>query len=179
MSRRQILSPLELYKLFLYWSLCENNTFMWFWTLTQWQLMDRCASVDPLGFHNFSVAQDSVKCVYDDSKADKEGEKLSEKNLYANPFSLKECWWTAMGLYCALNCAQLSKSEKLFLAAGTKSGAAATRYQEQLMGMVHSKKDIVKNHIRLEKTNAYGLRKGSATSATSGTTAPPPISSVA
>ena len=41
--------------------------------------MGRYASIDPLGFHNFAVAQDSIKCKYDDSKADKDGEKLSEK----------------------------------------------------------------------------------------------------
>lgn len=41
--------------------------------------MARCASVDPLGFHNFSLGQDSLIVKYDDSKADKDGERLSEK----------------------------------------------------------------------------------------------------
>ena len=169
----------ELYRLFLRWSVEESNIFMWFWTLSQWSCMARCALIDPLSFHNFDVAQDSIKCKYDDSKADKEGEKLSVKNIYANPTNFKECWWTAMGIYCALHCEQLSKSERLFLAKGTKEGSAATRYQEQLVGLVQRKKDIVKHHIRMDHVNAYGVRKGSATHATSGTTAPPPISSIA
>jgi len=46
--------------------------------------MARCASVDPLGFHNFSLGQDSIIVKYDDSKSDKDGERLSEKNVYAN-----------------------------------------------------------------------------------------------
>ena len=46
--------------------------------------MARCASVDPLGFHNFSLSQDSIIVKYDDSKVDKDGERLSEKNMYAN-----------------------------------------------------------------------------------------------
>ena len=106
--------PIELLCLILTWSLEEGNIFMWFWTLCQWNCMARCASIDPLGFHNFAVAQDSIKCKYDDSKADKDGEKLSEKNIYANPFDLCRCWWTAMGLYCALNVETLSKGEKFF-----------------------------------------------------------------
>ena len=44
-------------------------------------------SIDPLGFHNFSVGMDSVKCKYDDSKADKKGERVSPKNIYANPLN--------------------------------------------------------------------------------------------
>ena len=56
---------------------------------------------------------------------------------------------------------------------------AASRYQEQLMGLVASNKEAVSNHIRIDHMNAYGLRKGSATMAVSGTTSPPPISSIA
>ena len=52
----------ELYRLFLRWSVEESNIFMWFWTLSQWSCMARCASIDPLSFHNFDVAQDSIKC---------------------------------------------------------------------------------------------------------------------
>ena len=41
--------------------------------------MVRCASVDPLGFHNFTLEQDSIIIKYDDSKGDKDGEKLLQK----------------------------------------------------------------------------------------------------
>jgi hypothetical protein len=79
--------PLQLYQLMLVWAIESNNIFVWFWTLSQWACMARCASIDPLGFHNFRVSgQGSLGCKYDDQKADKSGERLSEKNIYANPF---------------------------------------------------------------------------------------------
>jgi len=71
--------PVSLYQLILQWSIEANNTFLWFWTLSQWACMARCSNIDPLGFHNFKLGNDSIICKYDDSKADKEGEKLSEK----------------------------------------------------------------------------------------------------
>ena len=69
--------------------------------------------------------------------------------------------------------------EKLFLAPNAKEKSAGTRYQEQLMGIVGIHKEEVGNHIRIENMNAYGYRKGSATLVISGTTCPPPVSSVA
>ena len=141
--------------------------------------MARCASVDPLGFHNISVGLDSIKCSYDDSKADKDGEKLSEKNIYANPLVYRQCFWTSFAVYCCIHSESLCLYEKLFLKSGSKEGSAGGRYQEQLLGLLKSKRQIVMNHIRLEHANAYGLRKGSATHATSGTTCPPPMPSIA
>ena len=47
------------------------------------------------------------------------------------------------------------------------------------MGLVGLHKEEVSNHIRIEHMNAYGLRKGSATLAVSGTTSPPPVTSIA
>ena len=42
--------------------------------------MARSASIDCLAFHNFSVGSlDSIVIKYDETKADKAGEKLSEK----------------------------------------------------------------------------------------------------
>jgi hypothetical protein len=68
----------------------------------------------PLGFHNFSLGADSLICKYDNSKVDKGGEKLSEKNTYANPENHLLCFWTGLGIWCALNVDNLSGSEKLF-----------------------------------------------------------------
>ena len=171
--------PPALFHLICQWSIQQNNIFMWFWTLFQWNTMARCASIDPLGFHNMSLGQDSIKCKYDDSKTKKDGEKLSEKNIYANHIDYFLCWWTAFAVYTAINNDALSKFERFFLKPGVKFGTASGRYQDQLLGLIKEKKDQVKNHIRLDHMNAYGLRKGSATLATSGTTCPPPIASIA
>ena len=71
--------PVELYKSILQWALDANNVLVWFWTISQWNFMARSISIDPLVFHNFTVASDSIVGKYDDSKTDKAGERLSEK----------------------------------------------------------------------------------------------------
>ena len=169
----------DLFKLILEWSIMRNNCFMWFWTLCQWNCMARASNIDPLGFHNITLGPDTIIIKYDESKKDKAGEKLSEKNVYANPGNWKECFWTSLGIHIALNQELLSHSEKLFLMPGTKEGAAAARYQSQLIELINQESETVSYHIRLNHANAYGLRKGSATRATSGTTCPPPIPSIA
>jgi hypothetical protein len=94
----------------------EQQYFVRFWTLAQWNFMARCASVHPLGFHNFLLGADSLICKYDNLKAVKKNwEKLSEKNTNANPENYLLCFWTGLGIWCALNVDNLSGSEKLFL----------------------------------------------------------------
>jgi hypothetical protein len=70
-----------------------------------------------------------------------------------------------MGIWCALNVDNLSGgSEKVFLSPTAQYGAAACRYQEQLMGLVEANIEAVINHIWISHMNAYGIRKGSSTS---------------
>jgi hypothetical protein len=51
-----------LYHLLLKWSVQSNNIFVWFWMLAQWNFMARYASVNHLGFHNFSLGAGSLIC---------------------------------------------------------------------------------------------------------------------
>ena len=69
----------SLYKCTLKWSIERNNIFIWFWTIVQWNYIAQCTSVDPLDFHNFLLGLDSLIVKYDDSKVDKDGERLSKK----------------------------------------------------------------------------------------------------
>jgi hypothetical protein len=63
-----------------------GDIFVWTCTVLQWNFMGRYASINPLGIHNLGVGPvDSSKIKYDDSKADSTGEKVSPKNMYANP----------------------------------------------------------------------------------------------
>ena len=56
----------------------KKNIFAcWVWTQLQWNCMAPSASIDCLGFHNFSVGLDWIVIKYDETKADKAGEKLS------------------------------------------------------------------------------------------------------
>ena len=171
--------PLPVYRFLLRRSIQTNNVFAWTWTLLQWNCMARSASIDSLGFHNFSLGLDSLVVKYDDSKADKAGEKLSEKNLYANPLDWTMCTWLGLGVFCCINKGNLSVNERLFLKDGTKEGAGSTKYHEQVVGLVRGMENSISPHMKVEKLNPYGLRKGAATHAVSGTTAAPSIPSIA
>jgi hypothetical protein len=171
--------PMSLYKLIADWAIYENNIFVWVWTVAQWNFMARSASVDPLAFHNFSLGADSIIGKYDESKSDKAGERLSEKNIYANPTNWKICFWTAFGIWCSLQEESLVPDERLFHMSRSKEGTAATKYCEQLVGIIEPYTQEVQNHMRIANFNPYGFRKGAATYAVSGTTAAPSIPSVA
>lgn len=171
--------PLPVYRFLLRRSIETNNVFAWTWTLLQWNCMARSASIDCLAFHNFSLGLDSIVIKYDESKADKAGEKLSEKNVYANPFDWTMCTWLALGIYCFVFQGNLVENERLFLKKGTKEGAGSTKYHEQVVGLVRGKEDTISTHMKVDKLNPYGLRKGAATHAVSGTTAAPSIPSIA
>jgi hypothetical protein len=171
--------PISLYKLILRWALEQNNILVWFWTLTQWNCMARSASIDPLGFHNLKLGNDSIRLKYDDSKADKAGERLSEKNIYANPKDWRLCWWTGFGIWCCLRTNKFKEKERLFLDKDVKEGTASAKYCELVAGLVSEHTDELMHHMDPERFNPYGLRKGSATHACSGTTAPPSLPSIA
>jgi len=117
--------PLSLHQSMLKWAIEANTAFVWFWTLA-WNCMARSVLIDQLVFYIFKIDQDSTICKYDDQKADKTGERLSEKNIYANPHEWTQCFWTRMGIYVALNCGALASNEWLFLKEGVKEGAAST-----------------------------------------------------
>jgi hypothetical protein len=68
--------PMPVYELLLKWSIETSNVFAWFGTISQWNFMARSASIDPLAFHHFNLGVDSIIGKYDDSKADKIGERL-------------------------------------------------------------------------------------------------------
>jgi len=48
--------PFKVYKLILKWAIETSNILVWFLSLSQWNCMARSANIDPLKFHNFSVA---------------------------------------------------------------------------------------------------------------------------
>ena len=173
---------LELYHSLLGWAVDDSNTFAMFWSQCQWNCIARCISIDPLGFRNFSLGPDSIIVTYHETKKDKTGERCFGKNIYPNSQDWLLCHWTGMGLYCALNVDRLATTDKLFLDEGNKEGTASKKYQEQLQGIVNRtqvRKDAVRQHCRLGHFNAHGLRKGPASFATSGTTLPPSLPSVA
>jgi hypothetical protein len=84
-----------------------------------------------------------------------------------------------MAVYCSIFAVDLEQHERLFLRPGVKDGAAAVKYCEQMLGIVGKHQEEIMTHMRQDHLNPYGLRKGAATHAVSGTTASPSIPSIA
>jgi hypothetical protein len=51
-----------LFRLICQWALGAGNIFLWVFGLLQWNCMGRSISIDPLGFRNFTMGSDSIKC---------------------------------------------------------------------------------------------------------------------
>ena len=86
------------------WAVNAGNVFVWVFSLAMWNLMSRSISVDGLSFHHIkSGASDSIKFKYDETKADKTGEFVQEKNCYANPLKPHVCFFLALGCWISLN----------------------------------------------------------------------------
>ena len=146
--------PLPVYRLLLRRSIETNNIFTWTWMLLQWNCMARSALIDCLAFHNFTLGLDSLVVKYDETKADKSGEKLSEKNVYANPIDWTMCTWLGLGIYCCVFQGNLLESERLFLKKGTKEGAGSTKYHEQVVGLVRGMESLISPHMKVGKVSA-------------------------
>ena len=168
----------SLFKLILSWALDTSNIFIWTYSILQWNCMARSVSIGELGLHNFRAGEDHIVCCYDDSKADKTGERCTDKHLYANLSDPTVCLFPALGVFFSLESLHLSKTEKLFQIEGQLT-AASQRYCGQLTELFKSNAENLKAYIRAEHANSHGIRKGSATAVTSGTTLPPPTSSIA
>jgi hypothetical protein len=152
-----------------------GNIFVWTFTVLQWNCMGRLASIDPLGTHNLGIgAVDSYKIEYYDSKA----EKVSPKNMYANPFDPKICSVTALGIWLEnRNETFTATKDSIFIENG-EIGTASHRYCSQLLEILKDYIDILRQYCIPDRAKRHGVRKGSATYATSGTTCPPPLPAV-
>ena len=63
------------------WAVGAGTIFLWVYCLAMWNLMSRLVLVDCLGFHHFkSGTLDLIKCQFDETKADKTGKFVQEKN---------------------------------------------------------------------------------------------------
>ena len=140
--------------------------------------MARSISIGTIGFHNFRAGEDHIVCCYDLSKADQTGDKCTDKHIYANPLEPRVCPFLALAVYFSLQSMHLSETEKFFQMEGQVT-AASQRYCGQLAELFKSNSENLKAYIRSDHANSHGLRKGSATSVASGTTLPPPTSSIA
>jgi hypothetical protein len=164
----------------LEWSLvAEKNVYLWVFTLLQWHCMARSVNIGVLALHSFRVGEDNIIVEYDKQKADQTGEKLHEKHCYDNPLQPLVSLFLALGVWFCLEAPHFEETEMLFQNDGNEANAASQRYCTQLCELFTKYKDRLKQYIRVDHANTHGVRKGSATNASSGTTCPPPVSSVA
>jgi hypothetical protein len=167
-----------LYLLILSWFLESGEISNWLFSLLQWNCIGRSINIDPLGFQNFHMGTDGMKVTYEFTKSDQSGEKVKGKNIYANPFDPKQCVFTGIGIFLSLNQGSFHKTHHFFLRAG-KIGSAAGKYCVDLMKLLKKHRAIAEQYCRTDRTGSHGTRKGAGTYSTSGTTFPPPLSSVA
>jgi len=168
-----------LFRMILQWGLQEKNVFLWVFTILQWNCMSRSINIGGLALHCFRPGEDNLTVKYDKSKADQSGEKLHEKHLYDNPFDPLVSVFLALGVWFSLEASRFEQTEALFQDDTKGENAASQRYCSQLCHLFEKHADQLKQYIRVNHANTHGVRKGSATSASSGTTCPPPVSSIA
>ena len=136
--------------------------------------------MDSIALHSIKKGiSDSLTLKYDETKMDKTGEFVQEKNCYSNPQKPLYCIFTALGCYLSINAESLENNERLFVAPGSKYRTAAQTFARHVheMGIRHA--DTIKNYVRLSHFNIHGVCKGSGTHAASATTCPPLFTSIA
>jgi len=168
-----------LFRLILEWALVEQNIFLWVFSLLQWHCMARSINIGGLGLHCFRVGEDNIVAKYDKSKSDQTGEKVHEKHIYANPFDALVSVYLALGVWLSLESSRFEETELLFQGDENGANAASQRYCSQLCELFKKYANVLMQFIRVDHANTHGIRKGSGTKASSGTTCPPPVSSIA
>ena len=166
-------------KKLLEWSLDENNVCAWHWTQQQWNLMAWLANVDPVKLHNFRLGINLMTVKFDESKADKQAQRLAPKNVYAHPFDFRLCHFTGLGIHIALRKDKMKGTKSPFLSKNAKEGSASEMCVEQLQSIVDRHKHEMETHMSLTRFNPHGLWKGAATHATSGTAMAPSVPAIA
>jgi hypothetical protein len=84
-----------------------------------------------------------------------------------------------MGVWFSLESSHFETTEFLFQDDMKEANAASQRYCTQLCELFTQYTDQLKQFICVDHANTHGIRKGSGTKASSGTTCPPPVSSIA
>jgi hypothetical protein len=169
----------SLLRLICCWFISGGHVFGWCFLLTQWNCMARSINIDCIGWHNMRRGEDSIVVKYDDTKSDKAGEKCSNKNLYSNPNDMYVCWYMALRCYCCIYSVSLAERDFLFIEVLKKIGTAADNFCKQLSSLVSKYSDVVDEYVQVHHCNVHGICKGSGTFASSCSTVPPPLVSIA
>ena len=162
--------PMPLFEYMCQSAVVAGNALWWVMSLLQWNLMARVQNIDNLSFASFSMGTDSIRVKYNQTKKDKTGQKTTSKNCYANPFNMYICLYTALAIYFSVMNTTWVGDENvdfIFIRKGSKKGSASSNYCDYVRKWASRCKERITLFIRPDHTNAHGIRKGSATEATS------------
>lgn len=154
---------------------------VWTWTVLQWHCMARSNNIGKLNFGSFKAGTDSILIIFDCTKSDQTGDKISPKNCYSNPFNFHLCVTTALGSYLSIHDEDFSKGRQTIFRSENASdeNSASHGYCESLVKLLKKMGDSIQTWVRPGHANGHGIRKGASIAVTSASTCPPPPSSVA
>ena len=163
------------------WCVEKGYMLLWAFTVCQWNNMSRSINIDGLTWNMFHSGTDSIILKYYDTKTDPKGEKCTPKNCYANPFNYFICICTALGCFFIIYDEKFNRADQdeIFKHHKTKSSTASRSYCSQLAALFKEMGARIHQWVREGHGSGHGLRKGAAILCTSGTTCPPPGSTVA
>jgi len=141
--------------------------------------MAQSINIGVLALHNFDVGEDHGICKFDKSKTDQTGEKAHKKHFYNNPKESLVSIFLALGVWFSLKSSQFEMTENLFQSVSVGAVTASQCYCAQLCELLKNHRNAIEIYICLDHANSHGICKGSGMHASSGTTAPPPVSSIA
>ena len=163
----------------LCWALADQNIFVWVFSLCQWHFMAQSINIGILALHHFDVGEDHGICKFDKSKTDQTSKKAHKKHFYDNPNESLVSIFLALGVWFSLKSSHFEVTENLFQSANVGATTASQWYCTQLCELLKTHRDAVQIYIHPDHANSHGIWKRSGTHALTGTTAPPPISSIA
>lgn len=136
--------PFALYIKICEWAILAKSTYVWVFTVFQWNCLARSINIDPLALHNFTPGSDSIKVKYDETKKDKRGVNCTHKNIFANPHDPRISFHLALACWMCLESDRFNVTEKLFLSEGAKVGCASHIYSSQLSTLLKDKTEQVR-----------------------------------
>jgi len=157
-----------IFKLILKWAVESGCMLILIYSLLQWNCMERSKNIGELAYHKFTTGDDFIKIRYDKTKADQDGENIRDKHVYANPFKPLVCPILALGVWLTLETNILGSTTSLFGVENVGADVPTNKYTSSLSQLLQKNIDGVGEYIRKNHTNAHGIRKSSASYATSG-----------
>ena len=173
--------PVSCQLMITFWELCikEGNVFVWVYSLLQWNCMGRSISISSLGLHCMSYQDDYLKVLYDKTKCDQTGQKVTDKNLYSNPYNPNADLYLALGIWFFFQRSNFKEDGLLFGKTKLKERNASQNYSNQFFHLKDRNKNLLSLYCKdLDRIKTHSIRKGAATNANSGSTMPPSLASI-